>query len=370
MANKPCSRKKCSYYPFVDFPTYLEIKIYLGEICRTYPHLAEIEIIGITTQMAEIYMIKLQKDACSSKSKARDIVFVDATIHAREWLSTSTAMYLINYIILNHHILDHINYYIVPCVNVDGYIFSMENKCYRLWRKNRTLNCSSDVTLQGVDLNRNFPIGFSLPGSSDDPGSFNYRGEEPLSEPASKAMSFAINKYCKKIILYISLHCYGNAILYPWSFTKAPIPDCQDLFECAMHGRNAICKHSEGKRKMRVGNAAKIMNLAAGTSTDYARYVHGIKFSYIFELQGYGTSGFTPHKKHIPSIGFETTMAIFAMARHAQVYYQRRRCKKVTADIIIDENDGEDENDDCKPCPKKKKKTCSSCPPPSKEAVE
>lgn len=74
-------------------------------------------------------MIKLQKDACSSKSKARDIVFVDATIHAREWLSTSTAMYLINYIILNHHILDHINYYIVPCVNVDGYIFSMENKC-------------------------------------------------------------------------------------------------------------------------------------------------------------------------------------------------------------------------------------------------
>lgn len=47
-------------------------------------------------------------------------------------------------------ILDHFNFYIIPVLNPDGYVYSW--KSYRLWRKNR--NPNSGKGYYGVDLNR------------------------------------------------------------------------------------------------------------------------------------------------------------------------------------------------------------------------
>lgn len=67
------------------------------------------------------------------------------------------------------------------------------------------------------------------PGSSGDKANQMYRGTVPLSEPESAALAAALHKHGKKIGLYISVHCYGNLIMYPWGFTKAPTSDSTEL---------------------------------------------------------------------------------------------------------------------------------------------
>ena len=63
-------------------------------------------------------------------------------LHAREWLSPTTALYLIRSLIQEIESrskagkkLSKVSWYIVPLVNPDGYEYSHTNE--RLWRKNR-----------------------------------------------------------------------------------------------------------------------------------------------------------------------------------------------------------------------------------------
>lgn len=107
-------------------------------------------------------------------------------------------------------------------------------------------NGSKSKKKWGVDLNRNFPhefgskyligqifglVNFYLGrvGSSGDPNSTLYRGKHPLSEPESLCLANVMKKYEGIIKLYISVHSYGNVIMYPWSHTKKPTQDVYDL---------------------------------------------------------------------------------------------------------------------------------------------
>lgn len=69
----------------------------------------------------------------------------------------------------------------------------------------------------------------AVPGSSNDLESFEYRGRRALSEPESRALASVMTDNSSFIKLYISLHCYGNFLLFPWGFTKELTVDCQDL---------------------------------------------------------------------------------------------------------------------------------------------
>lgn len=66
-------------------------------------------------------------------------------------------------------------------------------------------------------------------GSSSERASYRYRGEGSLSEPESESLANAIDKYARHIRLYISIHCFGNLIMYPWSYTFDVLPDVKDL---------------------------------------------------------------------------------------------------------------------------------------------
>ena len=54
--------------------------------------------------------------------------------------------------------------------------------------------------------------------------------------------------------MYISLHSFGELILYPWSHTKKPIHDWRELDEMARRWSDVVFRSSKGKYKYRVGN--------------------------------------------------------------------------------------------------------------------
>ena len=54
--------------------------------------------------------------------------------------------------------------------------------------------------------------------------------------------------------MYISLHSFGELILYPWSHTKKPVHDWRELDEMARRWSDVVFRSSKGKYKYRVGD--------------------------------------------------------------------------------------------------------------------
>lgn len=56
-------------------------------------------------------------------------IFIESTIHAREWITVATATYLLNELLTsndpeNRYLADNYDWVIVPVVNVDGYVYT------------------------------------------------------------------------------------------------------------------------------------------------------------------------------------------------------------------------------------------------------
>lgn len=84
----------------------------------------------------------------------------------------------------------------------------------RLWRKTRRPN--PDSLCIGTDPNRNFGYMWNTGGASDNPCSDIYAGPEPFSEVETDAVRKYFVEHFTEIKLYVSIHSYGNYILYPW----------------------------------------------------------------------------------------------------------------------------------------------------------
>ena len=106
--------------------------------------------------------------------------------------------------------------WIAPIWNPDGYehVFNVDN----LWRKNRRPFAGGT----GVDLNRNYPFGWSNACSgSTNPGSSSYRGPSPASEAETLTMlALSEAQRFEKVIDY---HSTGRETLWGYACPTAPI---------------------------------------------------------------------------------------------------------------------------------------------------
>ena len=127
------------------------------------------------------------------------------------------------------NVLTNIDWYIVPLLNPDGYEFS--HTIDRFWRKNRRPPPDGSECY-GVDLNRNFDIGYGL-GASTNPCEEVYQGPDPLSEPEVLALTSLAARLNTSLLAYISLHAYGQSWLTPWGYKPDPVPNMNALVEAA-----------------------------------------------------------------------------------------------------------------------------------------
>ena len=125
--------------------------------------------------------------------------------------------------------LQKFDFKIVPLANPDGYVFSMLNEDdphfeNRLKRKNMRDSGCPDPLRSGVDLNRNFPVGFNLSrhddcypvrGSKDGfcGCSETYGGPEPFSEPETSALRNALTR--RKPWIFVDIHASLGAWFTP-----------------------------------------------------------------------------------------------------------------------------------------------------------
>jgi len=291
---------------------------FLDALQDSYPNV-NVKSIGKTFEGRDIKVVVVNEGRGLPK------LFIDAGIHAREWISPAATLFFLDRLtkVLSRRkskstpptIGEKYEWHIVPLANPDGYEFSRTSD--RMWRKNRRR--FSDSKCVGVDLNRNFPQGYGV-GASKNHCSEVYQGPSPFSEAESRAIKNYVEQL-QNIRVAVSVHSFGNVLIYPWGYTNKPHPNQRELHRIASSVANAIRNitgevYQPGTAKQVFGN----WGIAGGATDDY--YItKGILYSFTMELPEQGADG-TEHGFLLPPSNIKrvgrhlsaalTTLAIMA----------------------------------------------------------
>ncbi|XP_013196115.1 carboxypeptidase B-like [Amyelois transitella] len=309
--------------PFENYPSYAEVNDYLEYIAAQYPDLATLVTAGPSYEGRDVKYLKISTTNFTDTSKP--IYFLDATIHAREWVTTPVALYTIHRLVEDlrtedRDLLEDIDWIILPIVNPDGFEYSRDYE--RLWRRTRSYNESVSVTCYGVDANRNFDVAFNTIGVSANPCAQDYPGTEPFSEPETRYVRDIMFEYLERIQMYLNIHSHGNWLLYGFGDTTLPANSLQIFHVGAAMGAAIDALKLPQARYYRVGNSAILLYPTSGSAQDYGQRI-GIPFSYTLELPGY-TYAFQVPPSYIQQINTETWAGLAASARLARLYYRAR----------------------------------------------
>ncbi|GAB0191670.1 carboxypeptidase O [Grus japonensis] len=210
--------------------------------------------------------------------------------------------------------LQNLDLYILPVLNIDGYIYSWEKD--RLWRKNRSSHMNG--TCYGTDLNRNFNSSWGSIGVSYNCSSEIFCGSGPESEPETRAVAQLIERKKSDILCYLTIHSYGQYILTPYGSTTKPPSNSEELMHVAKQAAAALMgKHGTSYE---VGSTSSILYSNSGSSRDWAHMI-GIPFSYTFELRDKGTHGFVLPPDQIQPTCEETMLAVTTIIDYVDQKY-------------------------------------------------
>lgn len=114
-----------------DFDHYWEIEEvndYIEMLERNHSDIVSIEVIGNSTQKRTLRIIYVSLAGRGHVNGSRPIVFIDAGVHGRSWISHHAGLYMLRQLIENRadnlDILEAVDFVIIPIVNPDGYRYS------------------------------------------------------------------------------------------------------------------------------------------------------------------------------------------------------------------------------------------------------
>ncbi|XP_061392970.1 zinc carboxypeptidase [Musca vetustissima] len=267
---------KFDWYHYFHLETIYE---WLESLAKKYPNVVSILDIGTSTQGVPIKGVKI------SHKPGNKAIFIEAGIHAREWIAPAAATYLINQLLTStddsiKSLAQNYNWIILPSINPDGYKYTFEHD--RMWRKNRQLF----GTARGVDLNRNYPDHWNSTGSSSDPTRYDFAGPSAGSEVETQRIIKFIEENVEKeqIKAYLALHSYSQMIMFPYGYTKDRVENYDDLKELGQKATESI-KSLTGRDYVS-GSIIETIYPSSGGSMDWAYAEHKIPIAYTFELRG------------------------------------------------------------------------------------
>jgi murein tripeptide amidase MpaA len=285
---------------------YNEIQQFVQQLASQNPSKARVINIGTTGQGKSITGLTINDGTPGVKEQ----VMLECGIHAREWVSPATCLWIANDLLTGGAIAKFAKYEftIIPSANPDGYVYTWTTN--RIWRKN--LSKSRKIGAQdpnqgqyppwmgqrpvclGADPNRNFDSYFCRTGASPDPCADTYCGDGPFSEPESRALRDIILKLAgpskDKLKAYFAIHAFSQLWMYPYGYTQALPRDAQLLDRLSQLAVTAI-RNTYGET-FKYGNIARVIYEAAGASVDWAYDKAGVKIAYALELRDRGQYGF------------------------------------------------------------------------------
>ncbi|CAH2093039.1 unnamed protein product [Euphydryas editha] len=279
----PSERPKRRKILLMDWKRFHKLDViysFMNELEKDFPAICTVYVIGKSVEGRDIKMLKI-----SNSNASNDAVWLDGSIHSREWITTAVVTYLADFIVRNFQKIStsitNKDWYIVPVLNPDGYVYTHTRD--RMWRKNRRRH---DDEFVGVDLNRNFSFGWGIngeEGSSEIPNNVFYRGPAPFSEPESTAVRDTVLSAPTPFKVFLSFHSYYELIIFPWGYKTDPCPDYLRLLEGGAIMARAIFENSGIIYK--VGSTKDLTYYACGTSTDWSYAIAKIPYSYMIELR-------------------------------------------------------------------------------------
>ncbi|EDW04275.1 zinc carboxypeptidase [Drosophila grimshawi] len=305
--------KSSPIFGWTRYNNLAEIENWLDEILSAYPNVTESFVIGESYEGRKIRGVRI------SYKSGNPGVFIESNIHAREWITSATATWLINELLssgddLVRGLTESHDWYIVPVLNVDGFVYSHQKD--RLWRKTRQpSNISSCI---GADPNRNYDAHWlENGGASTNPCAEDYAGPHAFSEPEIKAMSEYVCGIRDKLNVMLAFHSYGQLLLSPYGHTKFEFPyNYDDLMQVAKAFGDAIEGLPYGA-VYKYGSAAGILYPASGATNDWA-FSQDIKISYTIEFRDTGNFGFVLPPAYILPNAEEALVGIIALLAEAK----------------------------------------------------
>ena len=219
------------------------------------------EPIATTSQGRNVWLIKF------GNLDAENKILITASIHAREYMTSQLVMRMLEEYVINFDIpgadgctyrqaFDSVCFYILPMINPDGVSISQfgidgatqestKNWLQSFNSRNKLTQIKSNAN--GVDLNRNFPLGFGLgPNVSSTPSLSHYPGSCPFSEAETQAIGILLNE--NDFVTCINYHSMGNVIYYGASTNSPEVASgCNNMAN--------IVQAINGYRKEYCGNA-------------------------------------------------------------------------------------------------------------------
>ncbi len=300
-----------------QYTSYDECVDFFKAASASNPELFKVEVIGKTWEERDIIAVSITIDVESHTKKPA--LFYTGTIHAREWIGIELSLAFAKYI------LEHIEYdprlkrilksttlYMVPCANPDGFEYSRNH--FSFWRKNRRNN--GDGTY-GVDLNRNFSVGFT---PNKNTSSNVYSGPSAFSEPETAALRDFVESH-ENITIALDYHSQGNVFFPAHNFIHEDAEDAIDLNILACNMAEEIRKESGREYGVHMGKPP--VHLISGSGREF--YYSKGALSLVAEV---GTRNISDYIEHMSENIEENIPALMIALSEVKNYKKNNTLKR------------------------------------------
>lgn len=306
---------------FDEYKNLAAVEAYMAELAVLRPDLVTEIDLGNSLEGRPIRALRIANDAVDL-GRCKPAILLNSVQHAREWITVMNSMFVADHLVRNYatdayvrHLVDNADFYIVPVVNPDGYVYTWTTN--RFWRKNRRVNAGGSM---GVDLNRNwgYQWGITVPGGAG--GNSNgssevYWGTGPFSEPETQRLRDFVQSH-PEIKAHNDIHSYGQLILWTWGWTPSPAQHQSEWNAIGLEMKSII--HAIHNKTYTIGSIYSTIYPVSGSSVDWFYGTLGA-LSMTYELRG---PGFDPPRTEILPCAQETLPATLYKAEAMIERYQ------------------------------------------------